>query len=228
MDMDWAPDEVVRYSLDILDAYGIKATLFMTNKLGVSVEPHEKGIHPNFTSIDFEKHISERLDDFPQTKGARSHSLFFSERFRPLYEKYGIEYDSNVMMYRQKNIRPYYISPNVVEIPLFWMDNFYLEMEGENPSYNIAHLDLAAPGVKLFNFHPVHVFLNTCSLEEYFKAKTHYHDAGKLALHRNSKAKGTTDFLKSLLEYIKANNAEVKTLGEISQEYRQTNKINIQ
>ena len=225
MDIDWAPDEVVQYAFDILNKYQIKATIFMTHKMGVGHAPHEIGIHPNFTSIDFEKHLVERLDDFPGIKGARSHSLLFSERFRPLYEKYNIEYDSNSMRYKQKNILPYLISPSVVEIPLFWMDNFCLEMEGDYPDYSIDTLDMASEGIKLFNFHPVHVFLNTCSLSEYFSAKVDYHNAGKLQHHRNTKRNGTKDFLITLLEYIKSNNLEVKTLGEINQEFRKTHKI---
>ncbi|MEW6470015.1 MAG: hypothetical protein AB1458_13890 [Bacteroidota bacterium] len=227
MDMDWAPDEVVRYSLDILDRYGIRATLFMTNKLGIDVSPHEQGIHPNFTSIDFEKHIAERLDDFPGTVGSRSHSFFFTERFRPLYEKYGIEYDSNVMMYRQKDIHPYRIAPWTLEIPIFWMDNFYIEMEGEYPDYSLAKLDVGSPGYKVFDFHPVHVFLNTCSIKEYQEAKVHYHNPEELKKLRNTRRRGTTDLFVSLLEHIKASNLEVRTLGEISASFKisETQKI---
>ena len=124
MDMDWAPDEVIEYSLDILRRNNIKATLFMTNEVNIDLSGFELAIHPNFTSNNFEHHFRECLSKYPNSLGIRSHSLFYSERFRPLYKKYRFLYSSNAMQYRQENISMYKISPTVYEIPLFWMDCF--------------------------------------------------------------------------------------------------------
>jgi len=85
LDMDWAPVEVVEYTLSMLEEYDITATLFMTNKLSIDFNQHELAIHPNFTSLDLERHIAERMNDFPEAIGTRSHSLFFTERLREVY-----------------------------------------------------------------------------------------------------------------------------------------------
>lgn len=220
MDMDWAPDEVVDYAISTVADYDIKMTLFMTNKISVDVSDHEICIHPHFTSLNFAKHFLESLRDFPGAKGMRSHSLFFSERFRPLYAKYGLEYASNVMMYRQKSIKPYYISPATLEIPLFWMDSFYIEMQNGRPSFSVDELDLRSAGLKVFDFHPVHIFLNTCTLDVYHDAKRYYKQPKKLIEYRNSTEYGTEDFLRSLLEFIKSNDVQCKTLLEISNDFK--------
>ena len=107
MDTDWVPDEVLEYSIEILSSYHIKVTLFMTHRTKIDLSAHEIAIHPHFASLDLEDYIKKSLNNFPEAKGSRSHSLFFTERLRPLYKKFGIEYQSNVMMYLQKHIRPF-------------------------------------------------------------------------------------------------------------------------
>jgi hypothetical protein len=219
MDMDWAPEEVIDYSLALLDEYGISATLFMTNKVELHTRAHELAIHPNFVSVDFEKHLAERLEDFPDAKGTRSHSLFYTERLRPLYMKFGLEYQSNAMMYRHHGTRPFHIAPSTLEIPLFWMDNFYIEMESGRPDYNFADLGLDEPGLKVFDFHPVHVFLNTETMDRYEEAKKHYKEPKELAAYRNTETRGTKDIFVDLLRHASAGGSAA-TLGEIAAEWK--------
>ncbi|TND05925.1 MAG: hypothetical protein FD123_3616 [Bacteroidetes bacterium] len=221
MDTDWACDEILEYALAVFQEYNMAITLFMTNKTGARInEKHEIAIHPNFVSLEFEKHIAERLDDFPDAKGCRSHSLFFTERFRPIFAKYKIEYQSNSMMYKQVGINPFYISPTTIEIPLYWMDNFCIEMEGEYPAYRVDQLNLESPGLKVINFHPIHLFLNTASMNEYADAKKYYHEPEKLVKHRNVKHKGSKDYLVEILEYVKNKNLPTSRMIDVNNNYR--------
>ena len=218
MDIDWAPDEVIEDSLELLALYDVRATLFMTHRTNVDVSQHEVGIHPNFTSLDLEKHIQERLNNFPNSKGTRSHSFFFTERLRELYDRYGILYQSNVMMYRQHYVKPYRMARTTLEIPLFWMDYFYIEMENNAPSFQLQELQINEPGLKVFDFHPVHVFLNTEHLGRYEAAKEYYHEPEKLIEFRNTQTLGVRDLLVELLDRIKGNNIRAKTLKQIAEE----------
>lgn len=217
LDMDWAASEVVEYALSFLHQYKIKATLFMTNKIDSSIlfGQHELAIHPDFTTFNLEKHFIDSLNNYPKAKGVRSHSFFFSERLSPIYKKYKIKYESNVMMYKQKNIYPYYISPTTLEIPLYFMDFFYMEMEERNTSFRIDDLDLVSPGIKVFDFHPIHIFLNTSSLLIYDRAKKYYHRPEVLIKYRNSNSLGIKDLYIELLEYINKNRIKTQTLLEI-------------
>ncbi|MCQ9205004.1 MAG: hypothetical protein NG737_01655 [Omnitrophica bacterium] len=219
MDTDWVPDEVLEYSLNLLDSHGVRATLFMTNPVKLDTKNHEIGIHPNFTSFDFKKHIKECLEIYPQAKGVRSHSLFYSERLREVYSHYDIEYQSNFMMYRQSGIRPLWIAPTTLELPLYWMDNFYMEME-QAPGFEIGELTLNIKGLKVFCFHPIHIFLNTERLDRYDEAKNYHNDVKKLLEMRNVNRRGVKDIFLELVRYIKENNIESKVLGDISKSFK--------
>ena len=218
LDMDWVPDEVIEDSLELLAKHSIRATLFMTNSTTLDLDGHELAIHPNFSTTDIERHIEERLNDFPEAKGTRSHSLFFTEHLRALYARYGIEYQSNVMMYLQKRINPLWMSRTTLEIPLYWMDSFYIEMEG-TPDFSIRELKLNEEGLKVFCFHPIHIFLNTQSQKCYTTAKEHYNDAETLLTMRNTRVRGIRDIFLELLSYIESNDIQTKGLLEIKDDF---------
>ena len=221
MDMDWAPDEVIDYSMRLLARFDVRATLFMTNATAADVGGHELAIHPNFTSMDLERHFQERLELFPKARGTRSHSFFFSERFRPIYEKLRMKYESNVMMYKQRTIVPYPMSPTTLEIPLYWMDNFYVEMETPR-SYIPDVKALESAALTVFDFHPVHVFLNTNSMQLYQAAKQYYQDPPQLWQCRNTTERGTEDYLVDLLDHGRRSHTRWKTLFEVAEEYPHT------
>jgi hypothetical protein len=220
MDMDWAPDAVIADSLELLSDFHIRATLFMTNRTTVVENSgHELGIHPHFTSLDLEKHLRERLDDFPQARGTRSHTLFDTYRLQPIYKKLGLEYQSNVYMHRQQINHPYRISDTMIETPVYYSDNIYMMIEGGAPP-SIDELGISEPGLKVFSIHPIHVCLNTENLERYESAKAHYHDPRKLLEYRNTQVRGIRDLFLDLLKYMRDENIPAATLLEIAREYR--------
>ncbi|MFC1809605.1 hypothetical protein ACFL3D_05765 [Candidatus Omnitrophota bacterium] len=223
LDMDWAPDEVVQDALDLLDEYQMKATLFMTNPTSVNIANHEIGIHPDFSTTHIEQHIKEAKKHFPKAKGIRSHSLFFTERLRPLYALYNIEYQSNVMMYRKTNIEPFFISRTTVELPLFWMDTFYMEME-DAPRFLFEEFNLSADGLKVFCFHPIHIFLNTFSLEHYRNAKKDYNNPDKLITLRNKAVRGVRDIFCDLMGYCRSHTLMPRVLEEVNRDFRKGTK----
>ena len=53
---------------------------------------------------------------------------------------------------------------------------------------------------KIFNFHPIHLFLNTETLERYYKIKKDYHNFNVLKKNRNTKNYGVLDFFKELMK----------------------------
>ena len=220
LDTDWVTDEVLDFTLNILAQHGIKATFFCTNKTDCDLSNHEIAIHPNFTSMDFEKHVFEILDLFPESKGMRSHSLFFSERLRPVLAKYDIRYTSNNMMFEQGGIKPYMISPSVLEIPVFFMDTFNLIMKGSDLTFEMDKPLLKQAGVKVFDFHPIHIYANTRSIKHYDSYKKYYHDNKVLRNHRNSTHPGIQDYFIDLLKHIKQQDCHCSTTFEVSIKYQ--------
>lgn len=199
MDMDWAPDALIEDSVNLLNEHGVSATLFLTNPTRVDLTGHEIALHPNFDGADLLSPVAKLLDCFPGAVGTRSHSLFFSYRLVEVYEKLGIRYQSNVIAYKQCRLHGFQISRHVAEIPIFFMDNIHLLMEPESAAFNVDGLALAEPGLKVFDFHPIHVYLNTDNLDRYNAAKSSYQDPRQLMRFRNREGKGTRDLFVDLL-----------------------------
>ena len=199
MDMDWAPDEVIEDSVSLLNEHGVSATLFLTNPTRVDLTGHEIAVHPNFDGADLTAPIAKLLDSFPGAVGTRSHSLFFSYRLIEVYEKLGIRYQSNVIAYKQHHLNAFQISRRVAEFPIYFMDNIHLLMEPKSASFDAGSLALDLPGLKIFDFHPIHVFLNTENLERYNGAKPFYQQPKELVARRNRQGKGTRDLFVDLL-----------------------------
>ena len=219
IDTDWVTDRVLDDTLQLLADHGVDATLFMTNKTGVDTGNHEIALHPNYTSMDLERHFCERLNEFPEAKGVRSHSLFFSERLRAIYHKYNMEYQSNQMMYGVPDIKPYMFSPTALEIPVFFMDTFNYTMTGESAAFNADGI-LNNNGLKVFDFHPIHIFMNTSSFAHYDQFKQYYRDDKNLPEFKNTKIPGIRDWFIDLLKFIKEEKKQSAKMIDISNAYR--------
>lgn len=217
-DIDWASDEVIRYMLEILYEYDIRATLFCTHEISSvkGIEKHELAIHPNFTRDKAEEQaIKELKGIFPQAKGIRSHCLYHHSRLFPIYHEFGLEYDSNCLIPNQI-VHPFYASHDIIRIPMFFEDDHYIST---SPDFNLTSLDMQSQGLRVFNFHPVHVFLNTVQPANYEAAKKYLQEPGKLLLLRKNE-RGICNLFVELLGYIKSHNLKTCTLYEVNHAYR--------
>src|SRR5919199_310772 len=103
-DIDWAPDDIIRHVLGIMEETGVKATLFVTHKsrslASLDERRFEIGLHPNFNNAqsDFESPLRKLKTLYPQARGGRSHHLHVSSHILQLYRKYGLKYESNIFL----------------------------------------------------------------------------------------------------------------------------------
>jgi len=214
LDMDWAPDALIEDSLQLLNERGIRATLFLTGPTAVDLTGHEIALHPNYIGPDLESPIAKLLDLFPDAAGARSHALFFSYRLTEVYERLGIRYQSNVLAYKQNDLRAFQISRKVAEVPIYFMDNILLVMEPGQTHFKLHDLGLNEPGLKVFDFHPIHIYLNTDCIERYTKAKPFYHAPSDLAPLRNRQKPGIRDLFINLLDSLAERQGGSKRIGD--------------
>jgi len=105
-DIDWCSDEVLEYTLDLLDQFDAKATFFVTHqtKLLDRIEKNENfelGIHPNFNFLlngDFRygKSMGEivryYLEIVPNAVSVRSHSMTQNSNILDLFRKNGLKF----------------------------------------------------------------------------------------------------------------------------------------
>jgi len=199
MDIDWAPDVVIEYTLSLLEKYGVKCTIFATHKtdalLFCNRDLFEIGIHPNIlNAIDCNDVVEELLSIYPEAKGVRSHGLVQGSKICNQFANHGLEYVSNYLI-------PYYVKPfklwnGMYQVPYNWEDDVHL-MYGY--SYDIIDIIdiIDTSQFNIFNFHPIHIYLNTDILERYEEAKN---DIDNLESYRNKKEKGIEDFFTMLLE----------------------------
>lgn len=222
-DTDWAPQELIDDTINLLNDYNLKSTFFVTNKIDFSkIKNHEIAIHPNFQGTSNQEDILKETINFlpeKQTFGSRSHRLFFNSPLISLYEKFRIQYDSNFYMPGVDNIKPFIFNfADVVEIPFYFSDDDYIV---NSKNFELNNLDLNNNGVKVFLFHPFHIFMNTKSSDFYHELKPHYKDYSFLKNRINQKA-GIRNLFIDLLEYIENHDLSLSTLNEINIQTRES------
>jgi hypothetical protein len=185
MDTDWCTAETIRYVFDHIVDSRLALTMFCTDNYPVlSERPRtEIALHYNMENGGFEQSFKYIAEQFPEARGSRGHSLAFSERLRPVFRERRIAYDSSYLMYCLPHIRPFLIGRGLWEYPIYFMDMFHMEMAMNNGPEAPAKGELALSGLKVLDFHPVHLLLNTPTFEFYFQHKHFYHDTEGLLRH---------------------------------------------
>jgi hypothetical protein len=200
-DLDWCSDEVLSYTLDIVEEYDIKATFFVTHHTPLLVRMRanpkiELSIHPNFNFLlegDFRygKNIEEVIkyykDIVPEAVSVRSHSMTQSSKILDSFEKFGILYDCNTFIPFSSGIelKPYkHWTNKLIKVPYFWEDDVHCLYEWE---WNVEKF-IKYKGIKVFDFHPIHIFLNTEDLDRYNRykqIKVNFNSKSELSKYRD-------------------------------------------
>ncbi|WP_436911309.1 polysaccharide deacetylase WbmS family protein [Halosimplex marinum] len=217
-DIDWAPDAVCRYVVETLERYGVPVTMFVTHQSEYlqSLRDHdlvEVGIHPNYEKKGVEEAVDELLEHYPSAKYVRAHGLQTSTEHLQIYQRKGLDIASDVFLPSHPGLRPTWRfgEGSILSVPFFWEDDNYFANYGD-VSFDPGEF-LEIEGMKIFNFHPIHVFANTESMDHYSELKEDYHDPDALREHRVET--GTEDFFTRLLEsdYTKKTFADIQTDG---------------
>ena len=212
-DTDWAPESMIEETLKIFEDNRIPYTPFITHKSKIieNKYPGEKsryvGIHPNFLpgsshGNDYDEIIKNVIAFWPGTKAFRSHSYFDNWIINQKLLEKGIKYDSNLSVHLQPGLFPLQNSAGLLRFPTFLEDYIYSYREKGWEVADVQNL-LKTPGLKIFNFHPVHVCLNTPSLDHYARIKKDIGENNWKDLVY--KGKGAQTFLLDLFKFIRQN-----------------------
>jgi len=210
IDIDWAHDDILSDTINLLEKFSVPVTWFVTHDTPLldrlrSNPNFELGIHPNFNNRlheDDDRSVNMILDELmsivPNAKSVRSHSLVQSSRLLEIFKDYGIQFECNTIIPFQSQLKllPWMLWNGVLKVPHFWEDDvacLYSQMESVLPL-------LKCKGLKVFAFHPIHIFLNTEDLDRYEKSREFHHDVDRLIEYRST-AYGTRDALFDLLNY---------------------------
>jgi SAM-dependent methyltransferase len=212
--------------LELVRGFGIRPTLFATHRSEFIQHCEEDelaqiGVHPNFlpnsthgTSYQEVIHHITRL--FPNSNVFRSHSFFDNSHVSKAFWDLGYRYDSNLCLYLQADIQPLHHSTGLIRMPVFWEDDVHWHRSREDWKLENYVEAFLSPGLKIINVHPIHMALNTPSVEFYQSVPKRPGDLRQvdIAELRNS-GPGTRSFLESLLKTLTAQGHRFYTLAEL-------------
>jgi len=183
LDIDWVPDFIIDMVSELLVSKRVKATWFVTHaspavdRLRQQRELFELGIHPNF--LPHSTHGSSAdavlrhcMTLVPEAVSMRTHSLMQSTPLlAQTLQQTPITIDSSMVLQYASHLQPvefYFEGRKMTRVPFFWEDD--LEMERPTPAWSLSPL-LHIEGLKVFNFHPIHVYLNSSDMSAYRQVK---------------------------------------------------------
>lgn len=210
-DIDWANDSVLSDTIDLVEEAGVKATWFITHdtplisRLRANAD-FELGIHPNFNFLlegdgrngkNATEVVDRLLDIVPEAKSVRSHSATQSSRLFQLFKEKGLTHDCNCFIPEQASfsLKPWTIWNGLVQAPYFWADELRCINECNADPRDLLKRD----GIKIFDFHPIHVFLNTERIARYEETREHHQSPERLLSHRYN-GDGARSVLRVILE----------------------------
>lgn len=177
--MDWAPDFAIDFVADLLLSSSVKATWFLTHtspsvdKLKEHPDLFELGLHPNFLTGSSHGETAEEVLEHcavisDTAVSARTHGLFQSTPLLDLIvRRTSIRIDVSLFLPHFANLYPFRYRMNGRElwrVPYLWEDDF--EMERRTPWWHLDPL-IALDGLKVLDFHPMHVYLNSNQMAAY-------------------------------------------------------------
>jgi hypothetical protein len=180
IDTDWAPDCTVDFVAEQLIARQLRATWFVTHmspaitRLTEHPELFELGIHPNFLPGSTHGETPDAvlrhcLALVPEASSMRTHDLVQSTLLlRRIATQSRITTDVSLFLPHTPDLRPVaylWSDRTFLRIPYFWADDY--EMEQRVPCWHLAPLLAAGNGLKVFAFHPIHVYINTPDIQPY-------------------------------------------------------------
>ena len=226
MDVDWAPDFVLEKIFDEIRERKLNCTVFATHESevikNIDRKYFEVAIHPFFKDENYREPIRKLLGIYKEARGLRSHCLIQSSNIIAVLPSEGIRYDSNTYLANVPDITAFKDWNGLVRIPFFFMDTFFLDTHSKD-SRKIENICLDRPGLKIFDFHPIHLYLNTETVAQYNKMKTECKlspNTKKDVLDRyiNKERDGTKDILSKLLLYIDDNKLKTFKMNEVERE----------
>ena len=226
MDMDWANDGVLSDTIALVEQLNIPVCFFVTNDTPLlpRLRKHPLftlGIHPNFlpqlngqTNKSYKETIAEMLELVPEAKVIRCHALADATPILVTAKELGFKADMNLFIPFSSGIQlaPFRHFTGLCRLPFFYEDDAWAsEDDAAGPEKH-----LLSDGLKIFNFHPIHLYLNMEKMERYNRAKPYYHDFESLSAFVNHGGEmGARDFLASLAEKAPQNDIRFGKVSEL-------------
>jgi len=231
-DTDWASDACIEDVATAAGSYGITPVFFATNASEALARLErdrraEIGVHPNFKSgsthgATVPSVIDHVLGLFPNARGFRSHSFYDTFEVAETFKARGFEYDSNLCLEMDADLRPLRHVSGLTRFPIFWEDNIHW-LRGRAWDVDQFLETFLTPGLKVLNVHPFNFALNVPD-EASYRSVAHLAPtlgAEAVAKHRHG-GQGTRTFVVTLLERLRSLGHRFYTFTELMALVRQS------
>ncbi len=173
-DQDWAPSWAMEHFTRLVAARGVPLHLFRTNPCPVADGLAGRGAitqgwHPNFLPGSSQGSTPSEVvtycqTHFPKARTVRSHAFREDTFLWRALAGAGIVADSQIPTRFQSHLSPLQHCSGIWRFPVFFEDDVFLATNG---ALALDGVDLFSPGLKILNFHAIHVANNTPSMEFY-------------------------------------------------------------
>lgn len=176
-DQDWAPEWAMQIFVETLQVLDCPLHLFRTNHSESLEGPRATplitdGWHPNFKdgsshgkSIDDVIETMQRL--FPSRTSVRAHSFVESSETWLKLRTAGMEVESHGLTDLQDHLFIQQMTSGLKRVLVYFEDDTYIPQDETQLNSERLLNGLDRPGLKVLNFHPIHVAMNTPNMAFY-------------------------------------------------------------
>ena len=166
---------------------------------------------------------------YPGTRIVRTHCLYQSEKLSQLMcENYHIETDCSIYLRNCGYIMPHKIQftsgcPSLIRVPHFFQDNMDMQHE---ISWRLKDNRFQENGLKVFDFHPIHMVLNSANNNSYETIKSNFRFetiTPKIIKPYINSSNGTLTLFTDLVKYL--SKKESYTIGNLVKIWKENKDI---
>lgn len=178
-DIDWAPEYAIQYVADRAAEFGHKITFFTTHDSEFCKSPPshcEIGLHPDCTRPgrnDWDEEIGRLKSLYPDAVGMRAHTNLFGQRTAEAAARAGLMYDVSYLLWNRPLCQAWKDYAGLTRFTYHWEDGTHWYM---NRPLTWDGIDLTSPGLKIFNVHPISIYLNSPTAPHCRAVQTRYQD----------------------------------------------------
>lgn len=178
-DIDWAPEYAIEYVAHKAAEFGHTITFFSTHDSDFCKTPPthcEIGLHPDCTRParnDWDEEIARLKAIYPGALGMRAHTNLFGQRTAEAAARAGLLYDVSYLLWNRPLCQAWRDYAGLVRFTYHWEDGTHWYM---NRPLNWEGIDLDSPGLKIFNVHPISIYLNSPTAPHCRAVQTRYRD----------------------------------------------------
>jgi hypothetical protein len=211
LDVDWAPDEILDFSLALFRDRRLKCTVFATHETASldrikNDDNFEIGLHPNFNGLLFPQAApamqAPNFDGlraiFPGATSIRSHSLVQSSRLQNEFVARGLTHESNTYIPHEAGLelRPWILWNGLIKVPFLFADDLHLYSGPVDRRFDgVRHA-----GLCVVTFHPIHLYLNTDSIGAYERYKQGAQAGAPIEQFVNRRRFGISDVFNAMVD----------------------------